>query len=574
MKSKIFTHRFLYFFLLFITILFIAKAFISSAISLQDEMHYIATSLRFYDGDAFLVDDWSPEQLNGFLLLPFVALYKIIFRTTSGIVLYFRLLHIFIKLLITLYSFYRLSRKKMLNIFTASCGLIYYCFTPYNIDALSYNTIPLSMIYIIFIILLTDSFSKKDYFICGILMAIATLSQPFLSILYFMCIPACIIYSIYSSHENNPVPILYIKNFILFTLGICALAFVFLIFIFSRSTLLELVQNIPFIFAEPDHNIASVNTIAVLGEKLSNIFSSFWSFNHGLIAGINLLCIVAIFLGNILRKKYIPFIISILSLLISCLTNLIFQSDFSMNVIYIPFVWFCIEQFLLVSQQRIKYFFILSICTIYTICTALGTNTGILSTSASMCIFSIFSLILLSDNVFSLHSTPTTIRFGYATALFSFFVTFLLHLLIVWTDFYNPTDYTCLLKKGPLKWTFAREDLYIQYTNIINVLDIIDYTENDILFCGTSTPTAYLYADVEFGTMGTPFFYLDYARLSNYLALHPEKVPTVIYYEELSGTNEEKIFLDHIMQNYNILSTPKGFLAVKLSSNRNIVTFY
>lgn len=52
-------------------ILFIGNIFLDTN---TDEFHYLATTYRFYLGDAMLVDDWSPEQMNAVLLLPFLPL--------------------------------------------------------------------------------------------------------------------------------------------------------------------------------------------------------------------------------------------------------------------------------------------------------------------------------------------------------------------------------------------------------------------------------------------------------------------------------------------------------------------
>ena len=571
MKTKR-IHQIIIAFFILITILFVVKTFFSSAISMEDEMHYVATALRFCKGDAFLVDDWSPEQLNGFLLLPFVMLYKIIFRTTDGIILYFRFLYLIFKALITIYSIHRLKRAQTLNVYTLIGVFCYYFFTPYNIDALSYNTIPLSMIFLICIIILTDRASVWDYYLCGILLSIAVLSQPFIAILYFIGLIASIFYSLYVHFtKHNPVPILYLKKYMILTAGVCSIAAIFLLVLLSRATISEVFQNITFIFEEPDHNVASSNMFFTLTEKLKDVFLSFWSFCNGRIATLNLLSIGFIIIGKLMQKKFLPFIFSILVLFLSCSDILIANPAFMMNAIYIPFVWFSIEQFLLLPQQASRHLCILIICIIYTACTALGTNTGILSTSAAMCCFAILSMMLVSVNIPLLlctHKVIEKISFGIITALL--FTTLIMRLCIVWTDFLHPSDYAYCFDKGPLKWTLARQDLYTQYTNIIEDLDSISYNDQDILFCGTSTPAAYLYADVEFGTMGTPFFYLDYNRLEKYFSLHPEKMPTIIYYEQLSNSDEEHQFVNQLKETFEIREVGDGLLAVKSLSDRDV----
>lgn len=77
--------------LVFITALFGAKCLLATDITFSDEMSYIATALRFVKGDAMLVDDWAPMQLNSFLLLPLVRCYYLILvqwrESYSGFVL-------------------------------------------------------------------------------------------------------------------------------------------------------------------------------------------------------------------------------------------------------------------------------------------------------------------------------------------------------------------------------------------------------------------------------------------------------------------------------------------------------
>ncbi|MEY8326742.1 hypothetical protein AALB47_22975 [Lachnospiraceae bacterium 54-11] len=563
------TGKLIIFLFIFSTGLFLAKAFISSEISLEDEMHYIATALRFYNGDAYLVDDWSPEQLNSFLLLPFVYLFEQIFHSSDGIVIYFRILHLFFKLIIVVYSLYRL---KVTNKFTA-CSFIgilfYYFFTPYNIEALSYNTIPLSMMFLIGIIMITSNNHKGDYYLCGVLLAFSVLSQPFIAILYFSGIISYCGYIVYVrfTHKNkNFHLILSGKNFIIFTIGICTVAAAFLFFVFSRANLYEILSNVIYIFNEPDHNV-STNISNTLLNKLTMVLNTFFSFCQGRITFINILCLCAIILSKRKKNIIIPFLLSIISLLISCMNIILSENAFIMNAIYIPFVWFSFEALIMVNKNKLLHTVIWTACCIYTISTSLGTNTGILSTSASMCSFAIFSMLTVSDLEIS-SFRPKYMTPVFQIAVLGIFIgilllTFIMRLCIVWTDTYDKKTYSCYLSKGPLKGTVTSENVYKQYNAILETLDAIECQDSDILFCGTSTPTAYLYLNIEFGTMGTPFFYLDYNRLESYFTLHPDKLPTIIYYECLSGTSDENNFLYSIRNTYHVIKDDTQFLAVR-----------
>ena len=202
-------------------ILFIGNIFLDTN---TDEFHYLATTYRFYLGDAMLVDDWSPEQMNAVLLLPFFTLYHLIVGSNTGIVLYFRFLY-----------------------------LIYFCFTPYNVNTLSYNTIPISMFMLIFTIVLKENQSAWDHLFTGIFLAIAVLSNPFCLLLYIAYVLIVIITNIvrkFKAQKNSLDITLHFRSLGLITLGAALVALVFAIYIFSNTNLTEILRTLPHIIAE------------------------------------------------------------------------------------------------------------------------------------------------------------------------------------------------------------------------------------------------------------------------------------------------------------------------------------
>ena len=73
-----------------------------------------------------LVDDWSPEQMNAVLLLPFFTLYHLIVGSNTGIVLYFRFLYLIMKVLVFFYCY----RTLKINEPAKMAGLmLYFCST-------------------------------------------------------------------------------------------------------------------------------------------------------------------------------------------------------------------------------------------------------------------------------------------------------------------------------------------------------------------------------------------------------------------------------------------------------------
>lgn len=148
-----------------LTFLFLGLKCLISTKGATDEMYYIATAYRFYQGDAMLVDDWNTAQMSGFLLLPFVHVYMFIMKTTEGIVLYFRFLYLIFKAFVAVFCIAKLKKYGAFGIAGIS---VYYFFSPQNLESLSYNTIALGMVMMIGAVCLAEKRKKPDYYLCGI----------------------------------------------------------------------------------------------------------------------------------------------------------------------------------------------------------------------------------------------------------------------------------------------------------------------------------------------------------------------------------------------------------------------
>lgn len=558
---------------LFSTLLFILKSFLSTEISLADEGHYIATALRLYHGDALLVDDWSAEQLNGFLLFPFIHIYMYIFGKTDGIILYFRLLYIIFKLIISIWAMLRLKKNNSFGIYGYLGVGFFWIFTPYNIDTLSYNTIPLAVMFILDIIILCESDSKKEYIFSGILWALAILAQPFLMFTYLFMLVWVVIYNCFKKGKGIDGVVNW-KNFLALSGGAIIVAIVFTVFIFSRANWNEIMENIIFIFSEPDHNVVESGTFVSLWKNLKLSIDSIVK-DYPVVTWLN---VVYLFL-TVMYKLYHKFMPvkydswwamgAVVCLTISCIDILISKPMFIENIIYIPFLWLAFGEIVLL-KFKMKNIFVICMTILYTIAVGVGTNTGILTTSTTICVLATITVILLQEfeqNLPGEYSPGIKLNkiANLACILFLLICTFVMRIVIAWTDtisFESIGQYSWYLERGPLKGTYAKESVYVDYNMILNDLDLVEVKKDDILFCGTSTPMAYIYLDVEFGTMGTPFFSLDYERLDKYYELHPKKFPTIVYYKNFTEEDEESGFIKKI-QNYEINTINERMIAKK-----------
>ena len=531
----------------FITVIFGLKCLLATEITFFDEMSYIATALRFCKGDAMLVDDRAPMQLNGFLLMPLVGIYQNMFGSMEGIALCFRFIYLLMKLSISIFAIYRFWKYGDGKIYTLIGVAFYYFFSPYNIDTLSYNTIPISMIFLIMVIILTHRDNNMDWFFSGIFLAIAILGHPFILLVYIVCSMILVIYRVIKKRKNI-VNKEYERMWIYATYGSLCIALIFALFVLSRASISEILKSLSYIFQEPDHDSGII-------EKVWNLIYDIF-FEHVYITIINAMCIFIYY--N--KKNYFRWF-SIGALISSCIYLFCLRDPFIENLIYIPFMWFALEQLLYYKYEKkctlVYVIILLSVFGVY-----LGTNTRILSTSAAMSNFATLTCFIIGRMGKKSEKEKWQERVQLLVLIIILLFTFIMRLFIVWRSWYKVADFHYYIDKGPLKGMYSTQEVWEDYYTVIDDLDSIDYNKEDIFFCGTYTPLTYLYLNLDYGTMGVAFFFLDYERIYEYWNIHTDKWPDIIYYLELSYTDEEQKFIDGLYDNYQ----------VKIIENRLIAT--
>ena len=104
----------------------------------NDEIFYISTVYRFFQGDAMLVDEWNNVQLFALLIYPFYSLIRLFHHSNAEMILIFRIGYLLVHGAAAAYCYIRLKRFGWVRILPA---LFYFMSTPYNINSLSYNTL-------------------------------------------------------------------------------------------------------------------------------------------------------------------------------------------------------------------------------------------------------------------------------------------------------------------------------------------------------------------------------------------------------------------------------------------------
>lgn len=533
------------------TILFVLKALIVTSISFSDESHQIATAYRFFLGDRPLVDDWSSEQLHGVAILPFISTYAILKKSTTGIVLFIRIIYLLIKFLVAVYGISKIRNSKSLAMYGI---LLWYFFSPYNIDSLTYQSMPLIALMFCLIVIKREESSLVEWGISGGLYAVSILSQPFWIISY----PLILLDEIIKWKKSNKIEK---YRIMMFQVGIGLIFLIFCVFLFSKTNLDELRINIPYILGEQDHNVSNMGIDTLIYNKVWLVFSQFVCDNK-IVTSINVIYIIALIVFKE-KREYLK-VGMFISLAISLFSMLFLKKLFLMNEMMIPFLWLALENIFFVEEsERKKYIKLIGLGILFSIATALGTNTGVYATSASLCLLAcitLFYITISGTKKWNLHIETISM-------LFMVSMTLILRLYITWAGAHiSMSDYMASLSYGPMKGLYTTTDLADEYEKIWTDITMLQPSGQDILFCGTSTPLAYLDAEVEYGTMGTPFFQLDYDRMRNYFALHKEKIPTIIYYTEFTEDDRSMTaYYKWLQENYDIYSDGVNLIARRKS---------
>lgn len=529
------------------------KLFFSSYWTVQDELLGISLAHMLCKGDSLLVDIWQPTQMGSIFILPFFRIFIIFNKSTEGIALYLRVIYFILKTSLMLFCLNRLKKDEKFGLVGVSAILILYVFTPFNIDSLTYNTLPIMGIMLILTLISSLNESKMDMFICGMVLAFVVLAQPYCALIYLFLIIFMGGVYVYDrknkkqKEKNEQLPYLSSINGITWmTIGISVVAFLFFLFIFSRASINDLVDNIPYIFSDPDHE-----TDGIIGW-----FGKLWwggygfIFEYKAITIINVITIAFLFCGNKTIKKETLFLLGFGIFFVSEVIVFFRRDSFIGNQIFIPCFWLVIEAYIVFYKKLVQFKFLPGYLIIlgYIVGIAFATNTGYLSVTAGVATAVAYTLIILEKTIdeYSLRRILGVI------AVLLLGETVITHVIAIGNGYLDLSEYKYVIDEGPLKGTITDKKINDSYNKVINDMNKLEPLEDSsVLCCGTSTPLAYLYLDVEYSTYGPYFFDMDYDRYKLYLEKHPDKYPNVVYYETLEERDKNSFLYDYVKKNFS-----------------------
>lgn len=520
----------------------------------NDEAFYLTIPHRLLMGDSLLVEEWHLSQLSGFLLMPFVWLYENITNSTDGIIIVMRIIYVLFHTLVSTFIYIRLQK---FNIMAVISALLYFVFTPFDIMALSYNTMAFDLLVFTGVLAATSDTDKKTPFIiCGISFSAVVLCCPYMAVVYVVFALCIMVKRVIYKCKNESLKQTVLatnlfsgKVFLSFSLGVILLAVVFIAFVLSRTTVTDIIQNLQYILLDPEHPSMSI------ADKLNRYYKAF-SECHSLIwiPFITYIITILIIVFDKKREKHRT-IYFLVSTVITIFTSVIFIPkilEMYYNAIMFPVFFMGITSYILIKNKPRKLFvsvFVLGIMYSFAVCFSSNQYFYIIlpafsiSNVASFIFIGVFIKELKEE--IHLQNKEYGVIFCVALATIAVCLQATLQVTVKYQHcFFEPVtaqEMTHKIEYGPAKGIYTNQYNYSFYNQVYN--DIEEYKsmpQGNILFL-TNRCWYYLVPDnCTFGTYSAWLSGVNYStvnRLEQYYTLNPHKIPQYIYIDKLEASD-------------------------------------
>lgn len=533
----------------------------------NDESFYLTIPHRLTLGDSLLGDEWHLTQLSGFLLLPFVWLYTTITQSTVGIILAARIFYVICHAVVVCIIY---SRLKKYGYFTVFGCVLYFLFTPFDIMALSYNTMGLDLIALTGVLMATADYSKKlPLIISGLAFAGAVLCCPYLAaayVLYLIAVGAhCLIKKTPLNKNVFNSDLFSIKTFLWFTLGAGILAVIFIVFVLSRVSINEIFTNLPYLMADPDH--PQMGFMMKMNYYFKTIVDCHSHFKYVLMA-YGATAIVMILDRKRKQHRSIYLILTSAIVILALVMFMPTMTSVYYNAIMFPMIFMSITAYVLSENKNRELFaslFILGI--LYSVALCFSSNQYFFVTAMACSASNIAGFVFVGNLIKEMKASPDNLDYAVPCKYFAFGITAFLIVLqacfqitvkaehCFWES--SPSQLSQTIQDGPakgIKTTSANAENYGQLYNDINEYQSLE--KGNILFLTQKTWTYLAAKDFPYGTLsayvtGENQNSLD--RLRSYYSVNSKKIPKYIYIpKDSQWENIQQIVLEAQQNGYTL----------------------
>ncbi len=542
----------------------------------NDEAFYLTVAHRLGLSDSLFVDEWHLSQMSGFLTMPLVWLFRIITGGTTGILLTFRYLYIILHGLVTIFAYKRLRNYG----YVAAVGLsLYFMFTPYNIMALSYNTMALDLLLLSGVLLST---SKKafQFALSGVCLAGAVLCCPYLVlvyVIYLICVVAHLILKKTNVTKSALCTDMFsLKTFLWFTLGVSVLAAIFFVMILCTCGISGIVENLPLMLSDPEH--PQIGLLAKLKGYKNAILLCHPRFKVTFYSYVATLVVMAIDRN---RKNHRAFYL-IVSAVISLTTLFMFYQTLtskSYNSIMMPMIFVGITAYILCEKKPQTVFCsIFMTGLLYSLCVTLSSNQYFYMISVACALSNIASYVFLAQVLKEMKERPDEVSYGKwlyrGTALTAAFVITILAFMqfesktqhCFWEG--SPKTLVNKLSTGPAKGLYTSPQNAQTYESISADLNYYENVKKGDILMLTERTWCYLKTDdMPYGTFSAWISGENdtaLSRLEQFYSVNPDKVPEYIYIPKASKLDTALLAHNAQSKGYNVIENDISYKLCKI----------
>lgn len=552
------------FFLLFAAALALALWKVPYGFGWYDEAFYLTIPHRLTLGDALFLDEWHLSQMSGLLLTPFVALYRGLFQCNDGILLAARHFYVALHGLVALFVYLRLRRFGAASVFAA---VSFFLFTPFDIMVYSYNTMAIDLLTLCCVGLATmRPGNRPALLLSGAAFAGSVLCCPYLAFVYFLYAALAAVRGIFR-RRRRAVPaadgvsgdgafLLSAKAFFFLTLGIALPAALFLLFVFSRASLSELLRVFPALFTDPEH--ADLSLLSKLSQYLRHCQPY---YRYGF-AAYGLLLLALLLDKNRMRRRglYLAGSCAVAAhCWLWCCGDLI---NTHYNAINMPLAFVGLSAYLLCRKKPKRLFFALFLPGLaYTFAVCMSSNVGFYAVSMAYAVPNLASFLFLGRLLGELNAEraassqdPAPRRLlrslGLLAGCAAVAVLLALQVIVKARHCFfeeSPERLTCRISAGPARGLYTSPANGQGYDRLYaDLQDYRDRPRDNILLLTEKTWCYLTLEDFPYGTYsawlsGINQGVVDTERLLLYYRLNPDKIPRYIYVPKGSSFDRDTL---------------------------------
>lgn len=520
-----------------------------------DDAFYLTVPHRLSMGDVLFADEWHVSQMAGLIGLPLVWLYRTVTGSMDGALLAARYAYVAFHALASLFFY---SRVKEHGVPAMAAALSWFLFAPYDIMALSYNTMGMDFVLISGTLLATAR-GKGLLILSGVCLAAGVLCCPYLAagyLLYAAGVGARALYGrLRPARAAGDGSVLVPSRLLWLTVGAAAAGAAFTAYVLSACGIQGLLDSLPYILSDPEHQ--GMSPLVKLKNTWYGLVHCHPSFK--LVLGGYLVLLLAMLADRGRRERRAPYLIA------SCLLTLVSyamlypeSAQVHYNAVMLPMFFVGLTCYLLCEEKPHGLFTTVFVGGIvYAVAVTLGSNNFFYAAAMASAVTNAASFLFLGRLLLEMKAWPDEgvhgvwLRRG-AVGMAALTIAALLSIQVhvkaehCFMDD-APAELTCRIEEGPargIRTTGYRAGVYQRLNSELQYYENAPEGEllilNERSWCYLSTdPMGY--ATFSAWISGETQTALD--RLEAYYELRPDKVPDHIFLSKDSRFDDPEAIL-------------------------------